>query len=602
MCGIVGYSGPKSASSVIYSGLKRLEYRGYDSAGIAVVDDDRDVHTVKSVGAVSELDFGSLPESANIGIGHTRWATHGGVTDVNAHPHTYGDVTLVHNGIIENYEELQKSYGITPISQTDTEILAGVVAVHFEKTQSLKEAVLATLAEVQGTYGILVMSAAAPGQIVAARKGSPLVVGVGQDEHIFASDPQAIVSHTDNIIFLDDGELAVLDGDALNVYNLANQRQDKTIEEVERAEEVDKGGFGSFLEKEIHEQPRSLGEVMRGRISPEGKIKLGGPDLTMEQIRDLETIMIIGAGTAYYAGMFAKYELEDLLGVPVLIEHASEFRYRHAAFNPATSLAIFMSQSGETADTLAALEEAKRRGMPTLGIVNAVGSTLARSVSHGGIYLHAGTEVSVASTKAYSSMVVALLMLGGFFADQRGQRLGDIRTLAEDLMDLPNEIEHVLKLSDQIKAVAENVAGFKHAFVLGRGNLYPIALEGALKVTEVSYMHAQAFPTGEMKHGPISLVDEEHLSIVLLPEDKLLYDKSVNGVMEIKARGGKVLTISSKPQIEQSDWHVSVPMVGPQTSGLVMNCCMQLLALHIAEQLGRNTDRPRNLAKSVTVE
>ncbi|MDH3294690.1 MAG: SIS domain-containing protein, partial [Acidimicrobiia bacterium] len=276
--------------------------------------------------------------------------------------------------------------------------------------------------------------------------------------------------------------------------------------------------------------------------------------------------------------------------------------YRHAAFDPETSLAIFMSQSGETADTLAALEEAKRRGVPTLGIVNAVGSTLARSVSHGGIYLHAGTEVSVASTKAYSSMVVALLMLGGFFADRRGQRLGDIRTLAEDLIDLPNEIELVLKLSDQIKAVADKLAEFKHAFVLGRGNLFPIALEGALKITEVSYIHAQAFPTGEMKHGPISLVDENHLSIVLLPEDRLLYDKSVNGVMELKARGGKVLTVSSKPQIEHSDWHINVPMVGPRVSGLVMNCCLQLLALHLAERLGRNTDRPRNLAKSVTVE
>ena len=558
MCGIVGYSGPKSAKSVIYSGLKRLEYRGYDSAGIAVVDPAGTLHSVKQVGAVSELDAASLPDDSTIGIGHTRWATHGGVTDTNAHPHTYGDITLVHNGIIENFEDLHKSYDVEPQSQTDTEILAAVINHYFAETGSLKEATLAALAQVQGTYGILVMSAAAPGQIVAARKGSPLVVGVGADEHIFASDPQAIVAHTDNIIFLDDGELAVLDGDTLNVFNLANQRQDKTIEEVETTAEVDKGGFGSFLEKEIHEQPRSLAEVMRGRISPDGKIKLGGPNLTPEQIKELDNIIIIGAGTAYYAGMFAKYELEDLLGIPVQIEHASEFRYRHAAFRPETSLAIFMSQSGETADTLAALEEAKRRGVPTMGIVNAVGSTLARTVTHGGIYLHAGTEVSVASTKAYSSMVVALLMLGGFFADSRGQRLGDIRTLADDLIDLPNEIEHVLKLSDQIKAVAAEVADFENCFVLGRGNLFPIALEGALKITEVSYIHAQAFPTGEMKHGPISLVDENHLSIVLLPEDKLLYDKSVNGIMEVQARGGKVLSVSSKPQIEQSDWHINV--------------------------------------------
>lgn len=602
MCGIVGYYGPKSATNVIYSGLKRLEYRGYDSAGIAVVDSDGGVQTAKSIGTVTDLDIRALPEDAHIGIGHTRWATHGGVTNENAHPHTYGNISLVHNGIIENYQELQDEYGVDPRSETDTEILAAVIDRHFAPDISLKDATLAALEEVQGTYGILVMSPDAPGQLVAARKGSPLVIGVGQDELIVASDPQAIVSHTENIIFLDDGEVALLDGTDVKVYNLDNQRQQKEVEEVEGEEEVDKGGYGSFLEKEIHEQPRSIGEVTRGRISPDGKITLGGPDLSAEQINELEGIIIIGCGTAYYAGLFAKYELEDLLGIPVHVEHASEFRYRHAAFNPHKSIAIFMSQSGETADTLAALDEAKRRGVPTLGIVNSVGSTLARSVTNGGIYLHAGTEVSVASTKAYSSMVVALLMLGGFFADRRGQRLGDIRTLAEDLRELPHEIEMCLKLSDQIQSIAADIARFPGCFVLGRGNLYPIALEGALKITEVSYMHAQAFPTGEMKHGPISLIDKDHLSIVLLPEDKLLYDKSVNGIQEIKAREGNVLTLSTRPQHEQSDWHITVPMVGPRVSGLVLNCCLQLLALHITEKLGHNTDRPRNLAKSVTVE
>ena len=602
MCGIVGYFGPKSATNVIYSGLKRLEYRGYDSAGIAVVDDDGIVHTSKAIGTVSELDVGSLPESANIGIGHTRWATHGGVTNENAHPHTYGRISLVHNGIIENYHELHEKYGVDPTSETDTEILAAVINEHFTQDMTLKDATLAALEEVQGTYGILVISPDAPGQLVAARKGSPLVIGVGSDELIVASDPQAIVSHTENIIFLDDGEVALLEGSDVKVYNLANQPQQKTVEEVESEAEVDKDGFGSFLEKEIHEQPRSIREVTRGRISPDGKITLGGPNLSSEQIRDLEGIIIIGCGTAYYAGLFAKYELEDLLGIPVQVEHASEFRYRHAAFDPENSIAIFMSQSGETADTLAALEEAKRRGVPTLGIVNSVGSTLARSVTNGGIYLHAGTEVSVASTKAYSSMVVALLMLGGFMADRRGQRLGDIRTLAEDLRELPNEIEMCLKQSDQIKSIAAQIADHPSCFMLGRGNLYPIALEGALKITEVSYIHAQAFPTGEMKHGPISLIDENHLSIVLLPEDKLLYDKSVNGIQEIKAREGKVLTLSSKPGLEYADWHIEVPMASPTMSGLVMNCCLQLLALHVAEKLGRNTDRPRNLAKSVTVE
>ncbi len=602
MCGIVGYCGPKSAKSVLYGGLKRLEYRGYDSAGISVLDADGKVQTVKSVGTVTNLDAGTLPDDASTGIGHTRWATHGGVTDLNAHPHTSGAITLVHNGIIENFETLAETYNIERISQTDTEVLAGLIDHHFASTGSLKDAVLAALAEVQGTYGIVVMSPRQPGTLVAARKGSPLVVGVGRDEHIIASDPQAIVSHTDNIIFLDDGEVAVIDALNIDVYNLANQPQTKMVEEVEQAAEVNMAGFGSFLEKEIHEQPSSLTEVMRGRISGDGRITLGGPDLTADQIAGLDNILIIGCGTAYYAGMYAKYELEDLLGIPVQVEHASEFRYRHAAYSPSTSLAIFMSQSGETADTLAALEEAKRRGVPTMGIVNTVGSTLARSVSNGGIYLHAGTEVSVASTKAYSSMVVALLMFGGFLADRRGQRLGDIRVLAEDLVNLPHEIELCTKLSDPIKAIAAEIAGHSNWFVLGRGNLFPIALEGALKVTEVSYIHAQAFPTGEMKHGPISLIDEGHISVVLLPEDKLLYDKSISGVQEIRAREGKVLTISSRPALEHSDWHITVPMVGHRVSGLVMNCCLQLLALHVAEKLGRDTDRPRNLAKSVTVE
>ena len=601
MCGIVGYCGPKNAKSVLYGGLRRLEYRGYDSAGIAVIDAAGEVQTVKSVGKVGELDADTLPPSS-IGIGHTRWATHGGVTDTNAHPHTYGAITLVHNGIIENFDDLATRYGFETVSDTDTEVLAALIDHYFQATGSLKDGTLAALAEVQGTYGIVAMSADAPDQLVAARKGSPLVIGVGRGEHIIASDPQAIASHTDNIIFLDDGELAVVEDDDVNVYNLANQPQAKDVEEVERAEEVDKAGFDSFLEKEIHEQPRSLSEVMRGRISADGRITLGGPNLTPEQIAGLDNIMIIGCGTAYYAGLYAKYELEDLLGIPVQVEHASEFRYRHSAYAPETSLAIFMSQSGETADTLAALEEAKRRGVPTMGIVNTVGSTLARSVTHGGIYLHAGTEVSVASTKAYSSMVVALLMFGGFIADRRGQRLADIRALAEDLANLPHEMELCIKLSDQIKAIAAEVADQSNWFVLGRGNLFPIALEGALKVTEVSYIHAQAFPTGEMKHGPISLVDPDHISVVLLPEDKLLYDKSVSGIQEIKAREGRVLSISSRPAHTHSDWHITVPMVSPRVSGLIMNCCMQLLALHVAERLGRDTDRPRNLAKSVTVE
>jgi glucosamine--fructose-6-phosphate aminotransferase (isomerizing) len=605
MCGIVGYIGKKDAKNVIYSGLKQLEYRGYDSAGVLVVEKGK-IHLDKEVGTVNKVDIDSLPGSSGLGIGHTRWATHGGVTKDNAHPHTYGGVSLVHNGIIENYEDLKDTYELQPVSETDSEVLAGVIDYKMVKEKfSLREATARALSECQGTYGVLAVAPKKePGTLVAARSGSPIVIGVGSNkEYIVASDPSAILS-TNKMVFLADGEIAEFTDGGMQVYDFASKRKDIKQETVEAERSTDDlKGFDTYLHKEIFEQPDTLKETMRGRISSEGKFKLGGPSLNEEQIQNLKSIFIIGCGTAFYAGQSVKYALEELLNIPVVVEYASEFRYRHAALEADNSVAIFMSQSGETADTLAAESEAQRRGMPTMGIVNSVGSTLARNVSHGGIYLHAGIEKSVASTKAYSSMVVALLMFGGYLAERRGLPLSDIRQLGTDLLDAPREIASMLESFDDIMTVAGEVSGFSSCFVLGRDTLYPVALEGALKITEVSYIHAQALPTGEMKHGPIALIDENHLSIVLMPEDKLMYEKTCSGIQEIRARNGKVLTIGSRPaKGGLSDWHIATPMTGKNISGLVINCALQQLAYGIAKALDRNIDRPRNLAKSVTVE
>jgi len=598
----MGYVGNRSAKKVIFGGLQRLEYRGYDSAGIAVIG--KDLQTTKVVGETSNLNLDSIDEKAKIGIGHTRWATHGKPTETNAHPHTFGSVTLVHNGIIENYEELKTLIDKSKLkSQTDSEVLAGVIDHYFKKKHDLLEATKQALSEAKGTLGIAVISKDAPGQIIVARRGSPIVIGVGDKQHYVASDPSAIIDHTDKVIYLDDDQIAVVKSDSVELYDLKLNSQDIAVETLEdKAELLDKGEFGSFLEKEIKEQPEALNNVMRGRVSTDGSIVLGGPNLTQEDIASIKSILIIGCGTAFYAGYYAKYKLEEVLGIPVSVEHASEFRYRHGAFDSTSTLAIFMSQSGETADTLASLREAKRRGMKTMGIINTVGSTIAREVTHGGIYLHAGVESSVASTKAYSSMVVALLMLGGFIAYKQGKASSITRKIAGELLELPNEISLTIEQMPTIEKLAHKLLKYHDWFCLGRGDLYPVALEGALKLTEVSYIHAQAFPSGEMKHGPIALIDDKHLSVLLLPEDSLLYKKSLSALEEIKARGGKTLTISTRSKEKLSDFHLQVAHAGEFTDGLIYNVCLQLLTLAIASRKGLNIDRPRNLAKSVTVE
>lgn len=602
MCGIMGYTGNRPAKNIIYSGLKRMEYRGYDSAGISILDNK--VHTTRAVGDTSNLDLKLLPSKPTWGIGHTRWATHGKPSVDNAHPHTFGKITLVHNGIIENYQELKDQIDSSKLhSQTDSEVLAAYIALFYTKTKDLLDATQQALAKVQGTFGICVVSPDSPSNIVAARRGSPLLIGVDEGQYFVASDPSAIVDYTSKVIYLEDNQIALISPSELDIYDLKLKHQDTVIKKLENVDrESNKGKFETYMEKEIFEQPSALENVMRGRVSQDGTITLGGPNLSIDDMRSIKNILIIGCGTSYYAGYFAKYKLEELLEIPVSVEYASEFRYRFGAYDPTSTLAIFMSQSGETADTLASLSEAKRRQFKTMGIVNVVGSTIAREVENGGIYLHAGTETAVASTKAYSSMVAALLMFGGFLSYKLGRNPNAVRNLTRELRDLPDEIRLTLELKQQIRKLAPKVKDFKTWFYLGRGDLYPVALEGALKLTEVSYVHAQAFPTGEMKHGPIALVDQNHISVVLLPEDKLLYEKGLSAIEELRARGGNILTISTRPKPEFSNYHLEIAHSGDYTDGLVMNVCLQLLALDIATLRGLNVDKPRNLAKSVTVE
>jgi len=602
MCGIMAYVGDRPAKDVILLGLRRLEYRGYDSVGIALLDGT--VTITKVLGATENIDVDCITSNAHVGIGHTRWATHGEPSVANAHPHTFGRVTLVHNGIVENYEELKELIDTAQLrSQTDSEVLAGVIDNYYVDGMSLLKATKRALADVKGTFGLAIISPDEPGQIIVARRGSPIVVGVADGRYYIASDSAAIVDHTDKVIFLKDDQIAVVKNDSLELYDLKLNQQAVRMETLEElSQDLEHIGFSSFLDKEIHEQPAALENVMRGRIGLDGSMKLGGPNLTQAEIVELKRIVIIGCGTAYYAGCYARYELERILGLQVSVEHASEFRYRYGSYDTTSTLAIFMSQSGETADTLASLQEAKRRGMKTLGIINTVGSTIAREVDHGGIYLHAGVESSVASTKAYSSMVVALLMLGGVLSYRRGGTEEVTRSLAQGLLRLPNEVRNTLKLKQHISALADKLSAYHDWFFLGRGNLYPVALEGALKITEVAYIHAQAFPSGEMKHGPIALVEADHLSVLLLPEDELLYNKSLSALEEIKARGGTVLTVSTRPKEKLSDFHIEVAHGSSSTDGLIYNVCLQLLALAVATKKGLNVDRPRNLAKSVTVE
>lgn len=605
MCGIVGYVGKRAAQNILLSGLKRLEYRGYDSAGIVTADGGK-ATLLRAKGKVAALGklIAKQPTDDGSGIGHTRWATHGEPSEKNAHPHRSGDIYLVHNGIIENYKELKAELaGHKFKSQTDSEVLAALISSLYDATTSLEQAIVQALKLVKGTYGIAVISTREPGKIVAARSGSPLIIGVGDDETIIASDASALVGHTSDAIYLNDGELAVCRADAVDVMDMSSQPLSAKVEKIEvDLAEIQKQGYDHFLLKEIMEQPTTLRSTLNGRVIPEEhRAQLGGLNLTLEQLRDTEHVVIVGCGTAYYAGLLASYYLEQLVdGLTVEVQVASEFRYRSFHL-PKNSAALIVSQSGETADTLAALREIKRRGVRTLGVVNAVGSTIAREVD-GGVYVHAGPEISVASTKAFTSQVAAMTIFAVQLAQAKGAGLQELDAIIDELAELPREIEKVLKdKQNEIKTLAKKYAGFDHALFLGRDTLFPVALEGALKLKEISYIQAEGYATGELKHGPIALIDDRFFEVMLL-QDNWLYDKSLSGLQEVNARGGRVIVITdSNKTIDASDI-IRVRTKLKILTPLVLNVVQQLLAYYVAVAKGNDVDQPRNLAKSVTVE
>ena len=606
MCGIVGYVGNKIAQNVLLSGLKRLEYRGYDSAGIATLDEDKEPHIARSVGKISELEqvLSAKPHTGHLGIGHTRWATHGGVTVTNAHPHHVGNVFLVHNGIIENYKELKEQLSSYEFkSDTDTEVLAALIDSNYKDGASLKDAVAKALKEVRGTYGIAAFSPNEPDTIVVARLGSPLIIGLGKDETIIASDASALLGYTREAIYLNDGEIAVCNKDGAEVFNLNLKHLSPNPEIIEGdVEQIQKGGYKHFLLKEIMEQATTLPNTLSGRVDAKnGTMHLGGPNLTTKEMRDVRHIVIVGCGTAYYAGLLASYYMEQLIpDITTEVVVASEYRYRSFHL-PKDSLALIVSQSGETADTLACLREIKKRGIKTLGIVNVIGSTIAREVD-GGTYVHAGPEISVASTKAFTAQVVTMLMFAGMIAGYHGGNAELIHKFAKELSILPTEIEKCLNdHRAEMEQLAKKYAKYNDALYLGRDTAYPIALEGALKLKEISYIHAEGYASGELKHGPIALVDETFFEVFDIL-DNWLYDKSLGGLHEVRARGGKAIVLTnSKADIEADDI-VRVDSKIELLMPILLNTLQQLFAYYVAVERGNDVDQPRNLAKSVTVE
>ncbi|MDH3222991.1 MAG: glutamine--fructose-6-phosphate transaminase (isomerizing) [Gemmatimonadota bacterium] len=612
MCGIIGYVGPKPAGPILIEGLKRLEYRGYDSAGLAIVGPDRTLVTQKRAGKIMELEAalnGSMP-TGTCGIAHTRWATHGAPTQANAHPHlsTRSDIALVHNGIIENANVLRdklQELGYVFRSETDTEVVVHLIDLSFRDNETLEDALAAALLQVEGAYGIAVVSSRDPDKIVVARNGSPLLLGVGEEgEYLVASDASAVVAHTREVVYLRDGDSAVLERSGYRTFNLGRGAVSRTVHVVTwDLEAIGKGGYDHFMLKEINEQPSSLRDVMRGRLlEEEGSAKLGGVTIPDQELLDLKRIIITACGTSWHAGLIGAYMLEEKARIPVSVEYASEFRYRNPVLNPET-LVLAISQSGETADTLAALREAKRRGCKTMGIVNAVGSTIARETDFG-VYLHAGPEIGVASTKAFTSQIVALTLFTLYLARRRTMSILEGRELVHALRSLPDQVETLLAINDRIEALAERFKDAPNFLYLGRGYQFPVALEGALKLKEVSYIHAEGYPAAEMKHGPIALIDENMPVVVLAPQDPV-YSKVLSNIEEVKARNGRIIAVVNEatPELEgRVDETIVIPRTVPSLLPVLATIPLQLLAYHIAVKRGCDVDQPRNLAKSVTVE
>ncbi len=608
MCGIVGYVGPKNAVPVLLDGLTRLEYRGYDSAGVAVLN-GHGLEMRKLAGRVQGLRdlLGRSPLHGSCGIGHTRWATHGAPNDCNAHPHVdcSGALALVHNGIIENADLLRARLtqeGHRFATETDTETLAHLI--EDSPGATLEERVIAALAHVEGTYGVAVIAETEPGKIVVARRGSPVLLGVGDGEFLVASDASAVLAHTRSVVYLNDGDVAVVTPDGYRVLDREAREQDRAVDDIEwDLEALALGGYPHFMLKEICEQAESVRSTLRGRLLfSEGSARLNGLNLTPAQCARIRRIVIVACGTSWHSGLVGRHVIEELAGIPVSVEYASEFRYRRLLRVPGT-LTIAISQSGETADTLEALRVAKGAGSTVVGIVNVVGSTIARE-SDGGIYLHAGPEIGVASTKAFTSQLVALMLLGLYLGRQRGLAAEEGRRVVEQLAGLPDLVARALALEDEVARLAERYADSTNALYLGRGVNFPVALEGALKLKEISYIHAEGYPAAEMKHGPIALIDANMPVVFLAPKDDV-YAKVVSNMQEVRARGGRIIVITSEGNGDLRhlvDHQLCVPAAAPLLSPLLTVIPLQLLAYHIAVRRGCDVDRPRNLAKSVTVE
>lgn len=610
MCGIIGYIGRNNnVGEVLLEGLKRLEYRGYDSAGIAIVRDGALV-AEKTPGKIARLEekLKGVDLFGTLGIAHTRWATHGEPNTVNAHPHfdSSMQIALVHNGIIENYQILKKTLeaeGHIFRSETDTEVLAHLIG-RFYKQGNLEEAVQKALKLVEGTYGILVVSASEPGKLVGARNGSPLVIGVGADEYLIASDVAAILQHTRQVIYLEDQQMVVATPDHFTTLTVDNEYVEHIIQEVDwDLEMIEKGGFEHFMLKEIFEQPETIRNAMRGRLILEtGNARLGGLGMTDDELRAIRRIVILGCGTSWHAGLLGEYMIEEKTHIPVEVEYASEFRYRNPILEDGT-LVFAISQSGETVDTLAALREAKSRGVPCMGIVNVVGSTIARE-SNAGVYIHAGPEIGVASTKAFTSQIAVLALLALVFGRKRTISEEEGRRIIEALQALPDQVSRILETNDEIRCISETYCRHDNFLYLGRGANYPVALEGALKLKEISYVHAEGYPAAEMKHGPIALIDDNMPVVIICPRDAA-YQKIVGNINEVKARKGKIIAITSAGNdelVKMADHVIYIPQTLDFLYPILAVVPLQLMAYHIAVLRGCHVDQPRNLAKSVTVE
>lgn len=610
MCGIVGYVGNKNCVPYVIEGLKRLEYRGYDSAGIGVLANGK-VSVLKRRGKVEVLEkaVGKSFTNAHIGFGHTRWATHGSPSESNAHPHTNEDSTIavIHNGIIENYRTLKtmlEKDGYSFVTETDTEVFAHLIDSFVKKGSTVTEALRLALTEIEGTYGLAVLDSRSPDKIIAARKGSPLVLGIGNNENFIASDVSAIVAHTQQVVYLDDGEIAEVYADRFTTTTIYDEKIEKQIEQITVSlEDINKSGYPTFMLKEIMEQPESVFNAMRGRLIPEeGTVKLGGIEPVMNKILNAERIIITACGTSWHAGLVAEYMFEQFLRIPTEVEYASELRYRNPVLQPDDAV-FFISQSGETADTFAALKECKRKDALTLGVCNVVGSSIARETD-AGVYIHAGPEIGVASTKAFTAQLTVFALITILLARKRDMSMQDGKKLISEFQTIPDKIKAILELNDHIEKISEEFVNAKNFLYLGRGYNFPVALEGALKLKEISYIHAEGYPAAEMKHGPIALVDENMPVVFLAPKDST-YDKIISNIEEVKARKGRIIAVASETdeQIASlADYVIGIPDTERIFMPILSVIPLQLLAYHIAMKKGLNVDQPRNLAKSVTVE